>query len=349
MQTINVTIFPNDLSFISEESLKCQIKQFSSKCLEKLFAVKQNDIDFYINLLKLYILKHPLYWYTNPLVKLIKEHVGNELPTCFFNYIKEIEEDIEFQRTVNESILQYQNIINNNEDITEEQVEELLAIIKISPKRTEEILNFIIYKIISKRLIVNDQLYSIIFFAFIDFFKQKSGENFYAFTKVIPDLIINNKKVTTNATAKKRYGNTFIFFNTKFITCDKIVKNLFVFFHEFWHTIQDRENITPSHLREMFKMDEFLSGTLSNYKNINYQNLSYESDANLNALIMLHQFLNSINISWYNDIIQAKIEHFRELRKNNIRINSFGVETTLEEYYQSIYLSQNPQVRNRKL
>lgn len=84
MQTINVTIFPNDLSFISEESLKCQIKQFSSKCLEKLFAVKQNDIDFYINLLKPYILKHPLYWYTNPLVKLIKEHVGNELPTCFF-------------------------------------------------------------------------------------------------------------------------------------------------------------------------------------------------------------------------------------------------------------------------
>lgn len=324
----------NHRDFINEESLKHQIKQFSRKCLENLFAVKQEDIIFYINLLKPYILFHPLYWYVNPLVKLIKEHVGNELPTCFLNSIKEVEENDEFQNAVRDVCGKYANMIYTDGNITEEQVEELLEIPKLSSCLSyETILNFIIKKLLSKDLSISSELYQVVFFRFIEQFRIKNNGNFCACTKKIPDLVINGREVIRNAAVKKKYGRVLMQFNSNTLYSENITKNLFVFFHEFWHTIQDEEDVTPEYLRRMFKMDTFLCDQYSEYRENNYYQLSYECDANLNGLNLLLQYLNSIGFDKYNSLLRKKMLEFSEKRDNHIRIDKYGNEICLEDYY----------------
>lgn len=333
MQTINSHLTLDYSNNLNEEFLKNQIKQFSDKCRENIFSMKQKEIEFYIKILKPYILFHPLYWYTNPLVKLIKEHVGNELPTCFLNYIKEIEEDPDFQNAIRYSIENYYNLILRNEDINEEQIQELLAIIEIDSSLKETIVNFIIFKILTQKLNLSDQIYIDILLYFFQIFKENSKEDFYIMTKAMPDIIVKNQRISINAKAKIKFGHQFIVLNSRTLKCSNIFKNLFVFFHEFWHTIQDRDDITPIQFREMFDMDEYLKNSISDYENNNYEALSYESDANLNALILLYQYLKSINFNEYDNILKQKIEYYRAKRNNNIRINSFGFEITLEEYF----------------
>ncbi len=78
----------------NESAIKRQIKQISIKCLDKLslFALEKDEVDHYIKeFLEPFIFIRPFYWFTNPLVRIIKEHVGNELPSCFLFSIAAIE------------------------------------------------------------------------------------------------------------------------------------------------------------------------------------------------------------------------------------------------------------------
>ena len=67
------------------------------------------------------IAKDTLYWYTNPLLKVIKEHIGNELPMCFLLEIKKYETTPIFQNKIEEKKNRYASILLNNTDINEEQ------------------------------------------------------------------------------------------------------------------------------------------------------------------------------------------------------------------------------------
>ncbi|MCM1053555.1 MAG: hypothetical protein NC483_06245 [Ruminococcus sp.] len=331
--------------YTNSVSFKCQIKQVANKWLEKLslFALDKKEVNFYImSLLKPYILEYPLYWYTNPLVKIIKEHVGNELPTCFLFSVEQVENSLEFKVALKKEIARYQKIIINNEDITEEQAEELLTIIDIDKTINPSlILNFIIFKILTHKLTINSELYKKLFFKFIDNFKMKNNLDFYAFAKNIPDVIINGKTTVIDAEAKEKFGHIYIAFNNKTLNCNDLAKNLFVFFHEYWHTVQDKPQYTESCFIELFKMDEYLQNNLGGYEDLNYDCLSFESDANLNGLILLYNYLNSIGFTIYNDTLKAKIEEFRVLRNNTNRLNKYSITISLIDYFNQVARARN--------
>lgn len=122
--TVRETELTNEINFTSEASLKCNIKQISLKCQKQIehFSFNLEDFHFYMsNYLLPVIAKDPLYWYTNPLLKVIKEHIGNELPMCFLLEIKKYETTPIFQNKIEEKKNRYASILLNNTDINEEQ------------------------------------------------------------------------------------------------------------------------------------------------------------------------------------------------------------------------------------
>ena len=185
-------IRPKEIPYIikNEEYFKRLIQEITTNCLEKLsiFALEKSEIDYYItHYLKPYILIKPIYWYTNPLVKLIKEHVGNELPASFLYLIKETEENLEFQKKIEKEKSVYKLKILKKEDITEEDIENLMALIEIGDFVKEEtVLNYIINKITNRK--INNHIKKTIFFKFIKLYIKKNNLDIVVYEKNIADI-----------------------------------------------------------------------------------------------------------------------------------------------------------------
>lgn len=324
------------------QAIKYQIKQIADKCLDKLslFALDKDEVDYYINeYLKPYISEQPLYWYTNPLVKVIKEHIGNELPICFLSLIDKIEASREFNEALEREKIRYLNVLNNDLDINSEECEELLVLMKIDDRfPISLVINFILKKIIQKKLVLEDDLYQRIFLEYIKAQEKVSSKRFCAFFKNIPDEIRDGIVYTTDAEVLEQNGVTYVRFNRKHFKCENILLNLFVFYHEKRHIFQESDEETSEYLRELFMMDKYLNSNKSGYKRNNYRFLSYEADANLYGCINLYQYLLSFGILDYQrDILEAMIS-FNNLRYSRKRIDQYGREVLVDQYF--VHLTQ---------
>lgn len=117
-------------------SIKRQIKQIATKCQKQVehFDFSVAEFCFYLsNYLIPYVYYDPIYWYSNPLIKLVKEHIGNEIPMCFFNYLQQVETKPHFLAALNLIEEKVEQLINNNEDISSEEAIYLLEYSHLSP------------------------------------------------------------------------------------------------------------------------------------------------------------------------------------------------------------------------
>lgn len=323
----------------NESAIKRQIKQISIKCLDKLslFALEKDELDYYIKeYLEPFIFIRPFYWFTNPLIKVIKEHVGNELPACFLFSIERIENSNEFLDALNNEIERYQKKIFRDEDLTEEECKELLAISKQNIGLNEEIvINYILKKIINGRIDISNDFYEEVFLSFAQIIKNKNDLPVYvtASDKLKETLNDKGQKIIPDAYVVKKNGTTNVKFYRRILTPNCVLDNLFVLFHEYRHLVQDDDRLTSLRMQMLFQMDQYLTNTKGGYEIANYHSLSYESDANLYGYIMLYQYLNHLGITRYNAELFKKMFYYNNLRYSMIRKNQFGENVDLKEYF----------------
>lgn len=320
-------------------AIKRQIKQISIKCLDKLslFALEKDEVDCYIKeYLEPFIFIRPFYWFTNPLVKVIKEHVGNELPTCFLFSIERIENSNEFLEALNTEIARYQNKIFRDEDLTEEECKELLTVSKLNIGLDEKmVINYILKKIINGRINISKEFYEEVFISYAELIKNENDLPVYISVSDKLKETLNDKGqiIIPNAYVANKNGSTRLKFNRKILVPSCVLDNLFVLFHEHRHLVQDDDRFTSLRMQRIFQMDKYLSNTKGGYETTNYHCLSYESDANLYGYIMLYQYLNHLGISRYNSELFKKMFYYNNLRYSMFRKNQFGEIVDLKDYF----------------
>ncbi len=324
----------------NDSEIKRQIKQISIKCLDKLslFSLEKEEVDYYIKeYLEPYILTLPIYWFTNPLVRVIKEHVGNELPTCFLFSISEIENSEEFLKALDIEVERYNDKILNDEDITEEECEELFTVAKLNiGLDIMTVINFIFKKITMKKLVIGDVLYQEIFLEYVSWFKTVNQYAFFAFFKNIPDTIEDGATYTTDAEVLKQNGVIYIRLNKKHFKCENILLNLFVIYHEVRHIFQETDLNTSIYLRDLFKMDKYLKTNVNGYLKHNYDKLSYEADANLYGCMLLLKYLHQLKIKKYNREIIKHMFSFNKMRYETMRLDSYARPITLNMFFSKV-------------
>jgi len=154
---------------------------------------------------------------------------------------------------------------------------------------------------------------------------------FYLSCREMPACIKNNKEMITFAYVKERFGAIYMKFNIKTLKCENIILNLFTFFHELWHLLQDREEYTSLYYRELFFMDKMLDAHCSYYHGLNYKNFSYEIDANINSLRILYRLLVELNIGKeYYKLIKEGMEIYYKKMGNLVRFDQFENEVPLD-------------------
>jgi len=323
----------------NESAIKRQIKQISIKCLDKLslFALEKDEVDHYIKeFLEPFIFIRPFYWFTNPLVRIIKEHVGNELPSCFLFSIAAIENSPLFLQVLKTEVERYKDKMLRDEDISEDECEELLVVSKLNIGFNQmDVINYIIRKIILGCLVISDSLYEEIFLEYANLLKIKNGLPIYISIsdKLKETLNDKGKKIIPDAYVVKKNGTTNVKLRRGMLSTKCVLDNLFVLFHELRHLGQDDDNYTSSRMQMLFQMDQYLSNTKGGYETSNYHLLSYEADANLYGYIMLYQYLNHLGIIKYNAELFKKMFYYNNLRHCTYRKNQFGEAIDLKDYF----------------
>lgn len=329
--------------FSDEDSLKCKIKQVALKCQKDIehFSFSNEKFHSYIaDYLVPYIYYDPLYWYSNPLIREIKKHIGNEIPMCFLNIIEFFENDSNYRNSLNTVKQIIEQILLLGKDISSEEAIELIdASILLNDFYPELVCNYLIGKIMEKKLVLDDANYQRLFFQFVELFKQRNSLSCYFMKGRFERRIVDDKVIVIDAIIKKKNGTYRIIFNEHTLTCDNILSNLRTLFHETWHFVQKDAEYSEQYYRELFIMDTFLAQTKGEYGENNYDFMADESDAFLNENIMLYQYLNRISKITFDQEKSNILRIVREkiaARSNTLRKDQFGNTIYIDEYFERI-------------
>lgn len=320
-------------------SIKRQIKQIATKCQKQVehFDFSVAEFCFYLsNYLIPYVYYDPIYWYSNPLIKLVKEHIGNEIPMCFFNYLQQVETKPHFLAALNLIEEKVEQLINNNEDISSEEAIYLLEYSHLSPAFQEKIIKFLIAKIMCGTLTIDTETYKKIFELFSNNYKKRNA-NCYIMIKPLHEINALGRKQESKdyGITSKKNGHYYIIFNEAQLSPANILENLYTLFHEIWHTLQLDNNYSSPYERELFLKDIFLGKTLMGYEKRNYNYLSHEADAYIHETLLLLDYLKDKNLQESTEI-KSKLQKYYELLHRQVRFDEFGNPINLDIYFDMV-------------
>lgn len=323
----NSEIANSVLSQVNYDDKKYLIEQLINRMKEKISSMDRNTFDikliisWYDSILSEYFINDDIYMiYNDPLIKLIQSKISlyNIDPEEYINMIVNLQSSI----TNDIKIKCLKNYKTKKENMNNEEFKRYVYALNELDEYSEDDYYFIFNMLLDKKYIISDEEYIKFIIKFTKF--QLKIFN-------IENIEVTVKNMLENGYYINNKDKQSIILNKNYVQLTNILTNLKTIFHEIKHAIQHKDE------KELYRIDaikmiedriirEHILKDNEYYKE-NYENISFENDANICARIYLLEFLKKcapITYETINNEIKEELKKYNSISTNNNRQTMFG-------------------------
>lgn len=312
----------NENADIDEDRLLSEVDELSTKFRQDISCFSL-DYDELVNSFHRYVGRliqiNPINLYDNSLSRLVRDCMGDTIPSEFMKEFKRYEKDDHFIRRFRKITDYYHGCIEEGYAISDEEFNELYKLSLIDKNNSDKYTRYLLSQVIEGNNCIDKEMYKALIERFVKSVIKNNSLN-VCFKIGKPEEIFGDEIADTIY----RYGTYYVTYDGEKLNPENVLEDLEFVFHELWHTVQDSDEYSDAAAIELFKKDDYIRRIFGKtYYDENYERFSYEVDADMHAAMMLSQLLKDISPETYclnKNLLDNKIDKCSELLYNRNRI-----------------------------
>lgn len=287
------------------------VRKFENDITHRTFIYEELVEHFHMYMPKL-INYSAINLYTNPLSNFIRFHMGTNVPGCIEEEFQVYEESKDFKFDLQEVKDYYKSLIEEEVILSQKEFDELSKLALLDTEDSQDFIKYLLGQLIEG----NNTAQSSITNALVSrYFGNLLREN---------DLYYQRTK-TTNQDVNLEFQN-------------KIINAIYPMFYDAWSSVQTKEEYNDPSIISMIKIDDYFRELYGeDYYDENSDVYSSEVDSNLNATLLLADFLQEVSpitFHEHRDWLNKRAKNLTDTlydRQRNFKGENYNIDEIFEQ------------------